>query len=210
MTLSLASACRPLQGCVKLPGDKSLAHRAALFAALAEGVSTVRNYPDSGVTRAMRGALESLGVTSRLEGGVLTLAGKGFRPFARPCTAVWCGNSATTIRLLAGALAGTRSSAVLDGSEGLRRRPMDRIAEPLRLMGADVATTDGRAPITISPAPLHGIDYILPVASAHHPMNDVTQASSPISHPHRCSTISHAGISLSTSSWLVSFSAPNP
>ena len=166
MTLSLSSACRPLQGCVKLPGDKSLAHRAALFAALAEGVSTVRNYPDSGVTRAMRGALESLGVPSRLEGGVMTLAGKGFRPFPRPSAAVWCGNSATTIRLLAGALAGTRSSAVLDGSAGLRRRPMDRIAEPLRLMGADVATTDGRAPITISPAPLHGIDYILPVASA--------------------------------------------
>ena len=83
MTLSLASACRPLQGCVKLPGDKSLAHRAALFAALAEGVSTVRNYPDSGVTRAMRGALESLGVPSQLEGGVLTLAGNGLRPFPR-------------------------------------------------------------------------------------------------------------------------------
>jgi 3-phosphoshikimate 1-carboxyvinyltransferase len=166
MTLSLASACRPLQGSVKLPGDKSLAHRAALFAALAEGASTVRNYPDSGVTRAMRGALESLGVPSRLEGGVLMLAGIGFRPFPRPGAAVWCGNSGTTIRLLAGALAGTRSSAVLDGSAGLRRRPMDRIAEPLRLMGADVATTGGHAPITISPAPLHGIDYMLPVASA--------------------------------------------
>ena len=161
MTLSLASANRPLQGRVSLPGDKSLAHRAALFAALAEGVSTVRNYPDSGVTRAMRGALEALGVPSRLEGGVLTLAGNGLRPFPRPGAVAQCGNSATTIRLLAGALAGTRSSAVLDGSAGLRKRPMDRIAEPL-----DVETTDGRAPITISPAPLHGIDYTLPVASA--------------------------------------------
>jgi 5-enolpyruvylshikimate-3-phosphate synthase len=63
-------------------------------------------------------------------------------------------------------VAGTRSSAVLDGSAGLRKRPMDRIAEPLRLMGADVATSDGRAPITISPAPLHGMDYTLPIASA--------------------------------------------
>ena len=166
MTLTLASANRPLQGRVSLPGDKSLAHRAALFAALAEGVSTVRNYPDSGVTRAMRGALEALGVPSRLEGGVLTLAGNGLRPFPRSGAVAPCGNSATTIRLLAGAVAGTRSSAVLDGSEGLRKRPMDRIAEPLRLMGADVATTDGRAPITISPATLHGMDYTLPVASA--------------------------------------------
>lgn len=166
MTLSLASADRPLQGRVTLPGDKSLAHRAALFAALAEGVSTVRNYPDSGVTRAMRGALESLGVSSKLEDGVLTLSGNGLRPFPRSGAVAQCGNSATTIRLLAGAAAGTRSSAVLDGSEGLRKRPMDRIAEPLRLMGADVATTDGRAPITISPAPLHGMDYTLPVASA--------------------------------------------
>ncbi len=166
MTLSLASADRPLQGRVTLPGDKSLAHRAALFAALAEGVSTVRNYPDSGVTRAMRGALESLGVSSRLEDGLLTLAGNGLRPFPRSGAVAQCGNSGTTIRLLAGAAAGTRSSAVLDGSEGLRKRPMDRIAEPLRLMGADVATTDGRAPITISSAPLHGMDYTLPVASA--------------------------------------------
>ena len=166
MTLSLATADRPLQGRVTLPGDKSLAHRAALFAALAEGVSTVRNYPDSGVTRAMRGALEALGVPSRLEDGILTLSGNGLRPFPRPGAVAWCGNSGTTIRLLAGALAGTRSSAVLDGSEGLRKRPMDRIAEPLRLMGADVATTGGRAPLTIAPAPLHGMDYTLPVASA--------------------------------------------
>ena len=166
MTLSLAVARRPLQGRVALPGDKSLAHRAALFAALAEGVSAVRNYPDSGVTRAMRGALGALGVPSRLEGGVLFVEGNGMRPFPNAGATAFCGNSGTTIRLLAGAVAATRSTAVLDGSEGLRRRPMDRIADPLRLMGADVATTSGRAPIAISPAPLHGIEYTLPVASA--------------------------------------------
>ncbi len=166
MTLSLPLAARPLRGCVTLPGDKSLAHRVVLFAALADGDSKIRNYPDSGVTRAMRGALESLGVPSRLENGVLTLTGNGMRPF--PCSGVDanCGNSGTTIRLLAGALAATRSSAVLDGSSGLRRRPMNRIADPLRLMGASISTTDGHAPIIVSPAPLHGIDYTLPVASA--------------------------------------------
>lgn len=166
MTLSLPQAARPLRGCVTLPGDKSLAHRVALFAALADGDSTIRNYPDSGVMRAMRGALETLGVPSRLECGVLTLTGNGMRPFPRSGVIAHCGNSGTTIRLLAGALAATQSSAVLDGSAGLRKRPMNRIADPLLLMGADISTTDGYAPITVSPAPLHGIDYTLPVASA--------------------------------------------
>ena len=166
MTLSLASATRPLQGRVTLPGDKSLAHRAALFAALADGTSTIRNYPDSGVTRAMRGALEALGVPSRLENGMLTLAGHGLRPFPRSGALANCGNSGTTIRLLAGAVAATRSAAVLDGSAGLRKRPMNRIADPLCLMGADISTTDGHAPLTLTPAPLHGIEYTLPVASA--------------------------------------------
>lgn len=165
-SLALRRAAGPLRGSVEMPGDKSLAHRAALFAALAEGESEVSNYPDSGVTRAMRGALESLGVESSLEGGVLRVKGNGFRPFPNVDAVAWCGNSATTIRLLAGALAGTRSSAVLDGSDGLRKRPMDRIALPLREMGADVRTTDSRAPIRMFPARLVGIDYELPVASA--------------------------------------------
>ena len=166
MTLSLALARRPLQGRVTLPGDKSLAHRAALFAALAEGVSTIRNYPDSGVTRAMRGALEALGVPSCLADGTLRVDGNGMRPFPKSGATAYCGNSGTTIRLLAGAVAATRSAAVLDGSAGLRKRPMNRIADPLRIMGADVTTTDGHAPLTLAPAPLHGIDYTLPVASA--------------------------------------------
>ena len=162
MELCLPAAVSPLHGRVAVPGDKSLAHRAALFAALAAGDSEVGNYPDSGVTRAMRQALEALGVPSVLEGGVLRLSGSRWHDAAT----VYCGNSATTFRLLAGALAATRTAAVLDGSEGLRRRPMERIAEPLRLMGADVATTDGHAPLVFRPAPLRGIDYTLPVASA--------------------------------------------
>ena len=166
MDLTLAQATAPLRGTVSLPGDKSLAHRAALFAALAEGTSVVRNYPDSGVTRAMRGALESLGVPSRLEKNVLTLDGQGFHPFPHAGAVAYCGNSATTIRLLAGVVAGTGSTAVLDGSEGLRRRPMDRIAEPLRAMGASIETTHGCAPLHLKPASLRSAAYSLPVASA--------------------------------------------
>ena len=175
LNLTIQRAVKPLLGTVKVPGDKSLAHRAVLFAALAEGESEIHDYPDSGVTRAMRGALSSLGVPSTLEGDVLRLKGNGFRPFPVSGAVVYCGNSATTIRLLAGALAGTGSVAILDGSDGLRKRPMDRIIEPLRLMGADLEGTpgvaaDGRhvlcAPMTFKGGTLKGIDYSLPVASA--------------------------------------------
>lgn len=166
MKLALPRAAAPLRGAVSLPGDKSLAHRACLFAALAEGVSEIRNFPDSGVARAMRGALETLGVPSTYTDGTLRLRGNGMRPFPNAGVTVPCGNSATTFRLLAGALAATGTSAVLDGSPGLRRRPMERIAEPLRQMGALVDTTDGHAPLRLAAKPLSSIDYALPVASA--------------------------------------------
>lgn len=170
MRLSIQIAETPLRGIVFVPGDKSLAHRAMLFSALAEGESEIRNYPDSGVTRAMRGALDALGVPSTLEDDVLTVTGNGFRPFPKVGAVADCGNSATTIRLLAGAVAGTGSTAILDGSAGLRKRPMDRIAEPLRRMGVDVETTDGRAPMKFRAdgreVGLSAIDCELPVASA--------------------------------------------
>lgn len=166
MNLRLAPVQAPLQGCVPVPGDKSLAHRAALFAALAEGESIVRRYPDSGVTRAMRGALSSLGVESTLEDGVLRIRGNGYRPFPKSGATAFCGNSATTIRLLAGAVAGTGTECVLDGSEGLRKRPMGRIADPLARMGAKVRTTNGCAPMGFKSASLQAVSYAVPVASA--------------------------------------------
>ncbi|MBR1870925.1 MAG: 3-phosphoshikimate 1-carboxyvinyltransferase [Kiritimatiellae bacterium] len=166
MDLTLDIATKPLSGTLSLAGDKSLAHRAALFAALAEGTSSVSNYPDSGVTRAMRRALATLGVPSTLEDGILRIEGRGYKPFSPSGTAD-CGNSGTTIRLLAGAIAGTRSSAILDGSAGLRKRPMDRIAEPLAQMGAKVTTAAGCAPLAFAPAQtLAPLSYALPVASA--------------------------------------------
>lgn len=175
MDLTIQRAVKPLSGTAEMPGDKSLSHRAALLAALAEGESEIHGYPDSGVTRAMRGALAALGVPSTLEGDVFRIKGNGFRPFPVSGAVAYCGNSATTIRLLAGALAGTGSVAVLDGSDGLRKRPMDRIIEPLRLMGANVEGTPGVAadgshvlcaPMTFKGGTLKGIDYSLSVASA--------------------------------------------
>jgi 3-phosphoshikimate 1-carboxyvinyltransferase len=152
-----------------LPGDKSLSHRAALFAALAEGESRVENFLVSGVTRAMLDALTVLGVRWSLDGTTLTVQGLGLQSQSvLPPVALNCGNSATTLRLLTGALAAWDRAAVLDGSPGLRRRPMGRIIEPLQQMGVAIVAEQGCAPLTLaaSPRPLRRIDYRLPVASA--------------------------------------------
>ncbi len=169
----ISSPGSPLQGVMCVPGDKSLSHRAALFAALAEGESRIENFLVSGVTQAMLEALTALGVVWRLEdqGGQhrrLVVQGRGLRGLSSPTEALDCGNSATTMRLLAGALAAAGVSATLDGSAGLRRRPMDRIVEPLQQMGVAIQAPGGCAPLTLHPSafPLRPLHYSLPVASA--------------------------------------------
>ena len=158
------------QGALALPGDKSLSHRAALLAALAEGESRIENFLIAGVTRAMLDGLSVLGIPWHLHGKTLTVQGKGLSGWQPPVAPVEisCGNSATTLRLLAGALAAWGFPATLDGSPGLRRRPMGRIVEPLRLMGAPVQASDGCAPLRLEARnhPLQAIDYRLLVASA--------------------------------------------
>ena len=157
----------PLHGTVALSGDKSLSHRAALFAALAVGESVVDNFLISGVTQAMLRALTALGVPWHLEGQTLSINGKGYQAFNAPSSPIHCGNSATTIRLLAGALAASGVPAVLDGSDGLRRRPMGRIVEPLQLMGVPIQASEGGG-LASRPAsqPLKAVYYDMPTASA--------------------------------------------
>jgi len=169
LDLSL-SASVPLAGDLQLPGDKSLSHRAALFAALAEGTSIIDRFLVSGVTRAMLNTLTALGIKWHLEGTRLTVHGSGLRGFKPPDAPLFCGNSATTIRMLAGALSAAGTPCVLDGSSGLRKRPMNRITEPLQSMGVPISTPDGCAPLTLAARgathPLKASDYTLPVASA--------------------------------------------
>ncbi len=158
----------PLCGEVSLPGDKSISHRAALLAAMAEGESHIQRFLDSGVTRALLNALRRLGVAWQLDGETLTVQGQAWRSPAQPLD---CGNSATTLRLLAGALAARNTAAALDGSPGLRRRPMGRIVEPLRAMGVPIRAADGEhAPLSIAERPvgqrLRGGVHRLAVASA--------------------------------------------
>ena len=137
-----------------LPGDKSLSHRAALFAALAEGESRIENFLDSGVTKVMLQSLSDLGIQWQLAGKTLTVQGKGLAGFATPKEALYCGHSATTIRLMAGALAAAGIEVILDGSEGLRKRPMGRIVNPLQQLGVAVsASTENTAPLKLAARP---------------------------------------------------------
>jgi len=132
----------------KLPGDKSLSHRAALFAALATGESRIGNFLDSGVTNALLIALRQIGVACELKDHVLIVQGKGLDAFQSTDQVIDCGNSATTMRLLTGALSASGIPAILDGSVGLRKRPMDRIVTPLRAMGVPItAKAQGCAPL---------------------------------------------------------------
>jgi 3-phosphoshikimate 1-carboxyvinyltransferase len=158
----------PLRGQVRLPGDKSLSHRAALLAGLAEGESRIANFLVSGVTHTMLGALSALGVSWKLDGVDLTVNSAGIRGLQPPAIVIDCGNSATTLRLLAGGLAAAGVPSVLDGSAGLRRRPMRRIVEPLQQMGVAIESSAGKAPLILkrSSAPLRALDHTLHVASA--------------------------------------------
>jgi len=164
-------------GDLRVPGDKSIAHRALILGALADGDSVIGGLLDGEDVRATIACLRSLGVAltpSPLWGG----SGRGYRispapsrggpgwGFATPHGPLDCANSGTTMRLLAGLLAGSRVSATLDGDASLRRRPMARVIEPLRRMGARIDSTEGRAPLMVTGTRLQGRNHELSVASA--------------------------------------------
>ena len=159
----------PLLGAATVPADKSITHRALLFAAIATGVSRIRNPLLSGDTRATLEVVRALGVDVReSESGELLVHGRGLHGLKEPATVLDCVNSGTTVRLLIGYLAGQDFFSVLAGSPQLRKRPMGRVTEPLRQMGAHIDGRDGGRllPLAITGSPLHGIDYELPVPSA--------------------------------------------
>lgn len=154
-------------GTVAVPGDKSISHRALLFGALAEGETRITNFLDSEDTQATRGCLQAMGVKIERNEAIV-VHGVGLHGLHAPAQALWTGNSGTTTRLLLGILAGQPFSATLSGDASLSRRPMDRVAIPLRQMGAQVDGQGERCtpPITIDGGNLHGIHYHTPVASA--------------------------------------------
>ena len=156
-----------LDGHVAVPGDKSISHRAVLIGALCDGETRVSGFGRSADTEATIAAVRALGAEVIEEDvDTLRVRGAGLRGLQAPADAIDCGNAGTLMRLLAGVLAGQEGRTELVGDSSLSSRPMERIAEPLRRMGATVETTEGHAPLVVQGAPLRAIDYELPVASA--------------------------------------------
>ncbi len=159
---------RPLSGELTVPGDKSIGHRAVVFASIAHGTSRIYNLSGGEDNRSTVGAFKNLGVRISETGGVLTVEGKGWEGLSAPKTIVDCGNSGTTMRLLSGVLAGRSFASTLAGDASLSRRPMQRVIEPLVRMGARIESRDGKgyAPLEIRGGKLKGIRYAMPMASA--------------------------------------------
>jgi 3-phosphoshikimate 1-carboxyvinyltransferase len=161
---------KQLRGKLRLPGDKSISHRAAILAALPqEGISRISNFSTGADCQSTLRCLERLGVRIERQGdAIVCIEGTGARGFVNePKTAIDCGNSGSTMRMLAGALAGQNIVATLTGDESLRSRPMQRIIEPLEFMGAEISTSGDRPPLTVKGQhPLRPISYEMPIASA--------------------------------------------
>jgi 3-phosphoshikimate 1-carboxyvinyltransferase len=156
-----------VQGQVRLPGDKSISHRAAMMAAIAEGRSRITNYSTSADCGATLSCLERLGAQIQRHGRDVVIDGAGPAGLSQPATDLDCANSGTTMRLLSGLLAGHDFTSTLTGDESLSSRPMQRIIEPLEMMGAQITSRDGRAPLRIAgKQSLSAIDYELLTASA--------------------------------------------
>jgi 3-phosphoshikimate 1-carboxyvinyltransferase len=158
----------PLRGKLRVPPDKSISHRAAIVAATAPEPVCVRNYLDAADTSATLCAVQQLGAIVEERPDELVIRGVGLRHAQMPAERIEVGNAGTLMRLLPGWLAIQQGKQfTLDGDDSIRRRPIDRIAEPLELMGAKIDAREGRfPPFTIAGAPLRGIEYALPVASA--------------------------------------------
>jgi 3-phosphoshikimate 1-carboxyvinyltransferase len=166
MTIVAVEPAASVRGDLAVPGDKSISHRALLVSAIADGESAIAGLGVSEDVLATAGAVRALGVEVELDGDRARVGGRGLHGLRPPEARIDCGNAGTLLRLLPGILVGQEGRFELAGDESLSRRPMDRIAEPLSLMGARVETTEGHAPLVVDGGPLRAISYELPVASA--------------------------------------------
>src|SRR5262245_4618738 len=156
-----------IEGFVRVPGDKSISHRYALLAALADGPSRLTGYSGGADCQSTLSCLRALGVQIEHDpAGTLTVLGRGFGGLRSPGVALDAGNSGTTMRLLAGVLAGQPFTSTLEGDGSLSRRPMRRVIEPLEQMGARIEATDGHAPLIVHGGTMRAIAYAPDVASA--------------------------------------------
>lgn len=168
MPMTIGKAPRPLKGTLTVPGDKSIGHRAVMLGAIADGDTRVHALSGGADNSSTVRAFRQMGVRFRRLNGTLVIEGRNWSGLSAPEGVVDCGNSGTTMRLLAGLLAGRPFTATLNGDASLRTRPMGRVIEPLRKMGSDIESLEGNglAPLRIRGGGLHGTDYRSPVASA--------------------------------------------
>ncbi len=157
-----------LKGTLKLPGDKSISHRAVIFSAMAKGISSISNCSDSEDVKSTINCFRELGCTIEEESNKIYIIGRGFKNFQKPDKTLYAKNSGTTARLISGILAAQNFESIIEGDESLTKRPMQRIIEPLTLMGANISSSKNKTlPLRISPSSnLSSIEYKLPVASA--------------------------------------------
>lgn len=166
MSYPLTTA-RALRGDVTVPGDKSISHRAVMFGALADADTHITGFLMGEDCLSTISCFEKMGVSIDVSEKEVVVHGVGLHGLKAPTELLYTGNSGTTTRLLCGILAGQPFSCTLNGDASIQKRPMGRIIKPLREMGADISGKDGNlCPLNIHPAPLHGIRYDMPVASA--------------------------------------------
>lgn len=164
MDLKVQKNTAGLHGCITIPADKSLSHRAVIFSSLASGKSVIENFSHAKDPLSSVEVCKELGIDIEFKKNSLIVNSQGI--LKKPKNILNCGNSGTTMRLMAGILAGQNFSSTLTGDSSLSQRPMKRIIDPLSLMGAKICSNNFRAPLKITGQSLQGIDYTLPVASA--------------------------------------------
>lgn len=154
-----------LRGTVEIPADKSISHRAMMFSSLAKGRSLIKNFSSGADPHSTLDVFSKLGIKHNfIDEKTLEIVSDG--ALKVPAGELDCGNSGTTMRLMSGILAGQNFDSVLIGDESLSKRPMRRVIEPISLMGGEIQSVDGHAPLKIVGRPLHGIDYVSKIASA--------------------------------------------
>ena len=166
MSTQIIRPARTLQGSLTVPGDKSISHRYAMLAGFAEGTSRLANFSTGADPHSSLGCMEALGATVRKGPGTAVEVTGVACSFRQPTAELDCGNSGSTMRMLAGLIAPHPHTFTLIGDHSLTLRPMERIRKPLGQMGARIDLIDGHAPVTIHGGPLHAIDFDTPIPSA--------------------------------------------
>ena len=155
-----------IKGRLRVPGDKSISHRAVMFGAISKGITKIKGFLTGADCISTISIFKKMGIDIEMENTSVKVKGKGLYGLTAPKEILDCGNSGTTTRLVSGILSAQNFTCVLTGDRSIQKRPMNRIINPLSLMGADIKSNEGFAPLTITGSSLHGIEYNSPVASA--------------------------------------------